>query len=190
MEAGSVSNNRVELEITVVSGSGPRCDSWLTLCFFNDNVFFGGEWNTCGFWNWMLLLNHKQLSLLCACVFVRVQLEMGLAFSFKLSASRQTTRSHPDKRHRLISSQPLWKVSLHLQPVQERCCVNNMHQGHGDITQPPNGVSQSWSANAVENRLLNVVEPQTVPHPYLAALPVQNTCCTPGLWNHEVIKLL
>lgn len=138
----------------------------------------------------MLLLNHKQLSLLCACVFVCVLLEVGLAFSFKPSAPWQTTRSHPDKRRCLISSEPLWKVSLHLQPVQERCGVNGAHQGHGDITQPPNSVSQRWSATAVENWLSNAAEPQTVPPIQLAALRVRNTCCAPELWNNEIIRCL
>lgn len=70
-ESGSVSNDRVEPEITVVSGSGLRRDCRLTLCLPTNKGFLG-EWNKCGFWKWMFLLNHKQLSLLCAYVFVCV----------------------------------------------------------------------------------------------------------------------
>lgn len=98
---------------------------WLFLC--PPTKSFGGNGTNvvfetgCSNWttNSYLFCEH-----MCLCVF-----EVGLAFSFKPSASRQTISSHPDKRRRLISSQPLWKASVHLQPVQERCGANNAQQG-------------------------------------------------------------
>lgn len=53
----------------------------------HEQRFFGEMEHT---WS-MFLLNHKQLSHLFACVCVCVWLEVGLAFSFKPSASRQTS---------------------------------------------------------------------------------------------------
>lgn len=88
--------------IIVQHCSGLRHDHRVTLWLPTSKVFEGMEqvW----FLNFMLLLNHKQLSV-CVCE----QLEVGLPFSFKPSASRQTARSHPDKPFCLISSQPLLK---------------------------------------------------------------------------------
>lgn len=185
-ESRPASNNRGEPEITVVSGSGLRRDCRLTLEFVcPPTKFFGGNGTNvvfetgCSYWTTNTYLFCLRM---CLCVF-----EVGLAFSVKPSASRQTISSHPDKRRRLISSQPLWKASVHLQPVQERCGVNNAQQGHGGITQPPNSVSQCWSATAVENWLSNAAEPQTVPPLQLAVLCVRNTNCAPELWNNEII---
>lgn len=86
-ESLSVSYNSVEPEITVVSGSGLRRDSRLTLCLPTDKVFFRGDgtnavfqtgcsyWTTnsylfcvhvclcvcCSRWAWHLVLNRQRL---------------------------------------------------------------------------------------------------------------------------------
>lgn len=78
-------------------------------------------------------------------VCVGEQLEVGLPFSFKPSASRQTARSHPDKPLCLISSHLLLKgLSICIACTGEmlRDATETRSLGTYRITQPPNSVSQ------------------------------------------------